>query len=144
MRGLTPEQLAAVLEHERGHVVGRHHLALAAAQAFHSVFRRLPLARHGREQTALLLEMVADDCALRRHSGEALATAMYEMAAARTPKGAFAARRADGTDPPSASARSSPVPSPCVLGDRGHRGRVGSAAATARRVPPSARLIGSA
>lgn len=91
VRELTGEQLGAVLEHERGHIAGRHHLALAAAEAFHSVFRRLPLARHGRQQTALLLEMAADDRALRRHSGEALATAMYEMAAARTPKGAFAA-----------------------------------------------------
>ncbi|WP_327726998.1 M56 family metallopeptidase [Streptomyces sp. NBC_00487] len=91
VRELTPEQLAAVLEHERAHIAGRHHLALAAAEAFHSVFRRLPLARHAREQTALLLEMVADDRALRTHSGGALATAMYEMAAARTPKSAFAA-----------------------------------------------------
>jgi hypothetical protein len=61
------------------------------AEAFHSVFRRLPLARHAREQTALLLETVADDRALRRHSSAAPATAMYEMAAARTPRGAFAA-----------------------------------------------------
>ncbi|MEU0164148.1 M56 family metallopeptidase [Streptomyces iakyrus] len=91
VRELTPEQLAAVLEHEQAHIVGRHHLALAAVEAFHSVFRRLPLARHAREQTALLLEMIADDRALRGHSDEALATAMYEMAAARTPKGAFAA-----------------------------------------------------
>ncbi|ALV33534.1 M56 family metallopeptidase [Streptomyces sp. CdTB01] len=91
VRELTPEQLGAVLEHERGHIAGRHHLVLAAVQAFHSVFRLLPLARHAREQTALLLEMVADDRALRRHSSEALATAMYEMAAARTPKDAFAA-----------------------------------------------------
>lgn len=91
VRELTPEQLGAVLAHEQGHIVGRHHLVLAAAEAYQSVFRGLPLARHAREQTALLLEMVADDRALRRHSGEVLATAMYEMAAARTPKGAFAA-----------------------------------------------------
>ncbi|TLS41552.1 M56 family metallopeptidase [Streptomyces montanus] len=91
VRELTPEQLAAVLEHEQAHILGRHHLTLAAVEAFYSVFRRLPLARHAREQTALLLEMVADDRALRGHSDEALATAMYEMAAARTPKGAFAA-----------------------------------------------------
>jgi hypothetical protein len=51
----------------------------------------VPLARHAREQTALLLEMIADDRALRSHSHEVLATAMYEMAAARTPKGALAA-----------------------------------------------------
>ncbi|MFC4467663.1 M56 family metallopeptidase [Streptomyces xiangluensis] len=90
-RELSAEQLAAVLEHEQAHIVGRHHLFLAAVEAFHSVFRWLPLARHTREQTALLLEMAADDRALRSHSHEALATAMYEMAAARTPKGALAA-----------------------------------------------------
>ncbi|MFG2029013.1 M56 family metallopeptidase [Streptomyces sp. NPDC048825] len=90
-RELSTEQLAAVLEHEQAHIVGRHHLFLAAVEAFHSVFRWLPLARHAREQTALLLEMAADDRALRNHSHEALATAMYEMATARTPKGALAA-----------------------------------------------------
>lgn len=91
VRRLTPEQLGAVLEHEQAHIAGRHHLVLAAVEAFYSVFRWLPLARHAREQTALLLEMIADDRALRSHSHEALATAMYEMAAARTPKGALAA-----------------------------------------------------
>lgn len=91
VRRLTPEQLGAVLEHERAHVAGRHHLVLAAAEAFHSVFRWVPLARHAREQTALLLEMVADDRALRSHSDEVLATAMYEMAASRPPEGALAA-----------------------------------------------------
>ncbi|MDH6522247.1 M56 family metallopeptidase [Streptomyces sp. SAI-090] len=91
VRKLTPEQLGAVLEHEQAHIAGRHHLVLAAMEAFHSVFRWVPLARHAREQTALLLEMIADDRALRRHSDDVLATAMYEMAAARTPKGALAA-----------------------------------------------------
>lgn len=66
-------------------------MVLAGVEAFHSVFRWLPLARHAREQTALLLEMVADDRALRTQSREVLATAMYEMAAARAPRGAFAA-----------------------------------------------------
>ncbi|WP_406433457.1 M56 family metallopeptidase [Streptomyces sp. NBC_01589] len=88
---LTPEQLDAVLKHERAHITGHHHLALAAAEAFHSVFRWLPLARHAREQTALLLEMAADDRALRSHSHEVLATAIYQMASAHTPKDAFAA-----------------------------------------------------
>ncbi|WP_033314599.1 M56 family metallopeptidase [Streptomyces iakyrus] len=91
VRHLTPEQLGAVLEHEQAHIAGRHHLVLATVEAFYSVFRWVPLARHAREQTALLLEMIADDRALRSHSHEALATAMYEMASARTPKGALAA-----------------------------------------------------
>lgn len=91
MRQLTPEQLGAVLQHEQGHIKGRHHLPLAAMEAFCSVFRWVPLARHAKEQTALLLEMIADDRALRSHSHEVLATVMYEMAAACTPKGALAA-----------------------------------------------------
>ncbi|WP_330346904.1 M56 family metallopeptidase [Streptomyces sp. NBC_00582] len=91
VRRLTPQQLDAVLDHEQAHIAGRHHLVLAAAEAFHAVFRWVPLARHVREQTALLVEMIADDRALRRHSRDVLATAMYEMAAARAPKGALAA-----------------------------------------------------
>lgn len=92
LRLLSAGQLAAVLEHERAHIAGRHHLALAAAQAFARVFRWVPLARHANEQTAILLEMIADDQALRHHPREALATAMYEMAAAKAaPQGAFAA-----------------------------------------------------
>ncbi|MDO0930694.1 M56 family metallopeptidase [Streptomyces sp. DG2A-72] len=91
LRLLSPGQLDAVLEHERSHIAGRHHLALAATEAFARVFRRLPLAHHAREQTAVLLEMIADDRALRRQSREVLASAMYEMAAAKAaPAGAFA------------------------------------------------------
>ncbi|MEU3750175.1 MULTISPECIES: M56 family metallopeptidase [Streptomyces] len=91
VRLLTEEQLDAVLEHERAHVVGRHHLLIAAAEAFATVFPWLPLARRAREEMAVLLEMLADDRALRSHSHEVLATAMYEMAAGQAPKGAFGA-----------------------------------------------------
>lgn len=91
LRLLTADQLDAVLQHERAHVAGRHHLVLAAARAFATVFGWIPLARHMREQTLLLLEMVADDRALRRHPRQVLASAMYELAAARPPQGAFAA-----------------------------------------------------
>jgi hypothetical protein len=91
LRVLSDAQLDAVLDHERAHIAGRHHLAVAAAEAFARAFRWLPLARAAREQTAVLLEMAADDRALRRHPRETLATALYEMAAGRTPRGAFAA-----------------------------------------------------
>ncbi|MET9350779.1 M56 family metallopeptidase [Streptomyces termitum] len=91
VRLLSPRQLDAVVEHERAHVAGRHHLPLAAAEGFAALFRRLPLARHVRGQVALLLEMSADDRALRRHPDAVLATAMYAMAAGRAPEGAFGA-----------------------------------------------------
>lgn len=88
---LTGQQLAAVLEHERAHIAGRHHLLSAAAGAFSTTFRGLPLARLVRTEVPLLLEMAADDRALRRCSRDALATALYAVASGQTPHRAFAA-----------------------------------------------------
>lgn len=88
---LTEPQLAAALRHERAHIVGRHHVLVAAARAYASVFPRLPLARLGGEAVPLLLEMAADDRAMRGSSREALATALYTLAVGRAPREAFAA-----------------------------------------------------
>ncbi|MEU0042779.1 M56 family metallopeptidase [Streptomyces werraensis] len=90
LRLLSAEQLDAVLAHERAHIEGRHHLVLAASEAFARVFGLLPLARHAKVQTAVLLEMIADDQALRRQPREVLAAAMCEMAAGSAPAGAMA------------------------------------------------------
>jgi Zn-dependent protease with chaperone function len=88
---LTDAQLAAALAHERAHITGRHHLLVAAAEAFAAVFPRLPLARHGGAAVPLLLEMTADDRALRRCTRDALATALYALASGQAPRVAFAA-----------------------------------------------------
>ncbi|WP_329117731.1 M56 family metallopeptidase [Streptomyces sp. NBC_01353] len=88
---LTKAQLAAALAHERAHITGRHHLLVAAAEAFAAVFPRLPLARHGGTAVPLLLEMTADDRALRRCTRDALATALYALASGQAPREAFAA-----------------------------------------------------
>ncbi|GGN27109.1 M56 family metallopeptidase [Streptomyces fuscichromogenes] len=88
---LTEEQLLAVLEHERAHITGRHHVLKIFVDAFSRAFRGLPLARQGKEQTNLLLEMIADDRALRMYSREALATAMCEVASGRAPQAALGA-----------------------------------------------------
>lgn len=88
---LTEEQLRAVLEHERAHVVGRHHLVKIQVDAFARAFRGLPLGRHAKEETNLLLEMIADDRAVRHHSRRLLATAMVEVAAGRAPEVALGA-----------------------------------------------------
>jgi Zn-dependent protease with chaperone function len=88
---LSEVQLRAVLEHERAHLQGRHHLLHVLVDAFSRAFRGLPLARHAKEQTGLLVEMIADDRALRFHPREALATAMCEVAAGRTPQAALGA-----------------------------------------------------
>ncbi|WP_225801079.1 M56 family metallopeptidase [Streptomyces sp. NK15101] len=91
VHALTPAQLAAALAHERAHIAGRHHLLVAAADAFATVFPHLPLARYGGPAVPLLLEMAADDRALRRCTRDALATALYALASGRAPRSAFAA-----------------------------------------------------
>ena len=88
---LSEEQLRAVLDHERAHIAGRHHLLKVCVDAFSRAFRGLPLARHAKEQTFLLLEMIADDRALRFHPREVLASAMYEVAAGHAPQAALGA-----------------------------------------------------
>jgi len=65
---LSPDELAAVLAHERAHLSGRHHLALAAAAGLDRAFGFVPLFRVAREQTAVLVEMLADDRAPARRS----------------------------------------------------------------------------
>ena len=88
---LSESQLKAVLEHERAHIAGRHHLLKVLVDAFSRAFPGLPLARHAKEQTNLLLEMIADDRALRLHPRETLAAAIYEVAAGRAPRAALGA-----------------------------------------------------
>ncbi|GGS40911.1 membrane protein [Streptomyces sp. JS01] len=88
---LTGAELEAVVEHERAHVLGRHHLVLSLAHALSWAFPGLPLARQLRKQAPLLLEMVADDHALRRFPRTTLATAMFTMASGEAPQGALAA-----------------------------------------------------
>lgn len=91
VRSLTPAGLRAVLAHERAHLRGRHHVVVAASEAFARAFRVLPLARAARTRTAELLEMVCDDRALRTASATALARAIGEVAAGSSPRSAFAA-----------------------------------------------------
>ncbi|MEV3982682.1 M56 family metallopeptidase [Nonomuraea sp. NPDC049758] len=78
---LAPAELRAVLEHERAHARGRHHLALLPFVALSHAFSWLPAARTAREAVAVLLEMIADDHARRLHGELPLARALVRMAA---------------------------------------------------------------
>ncbi|MFE6056403.1 M56 family metallopeptidase [Kitasatospora sp. NPDC056446] len=85
LRLLDERQLAAAVAHEHGHIRGRHHLFRLPADTFALLLGRLPLARLGRSEVALLLEMAADDAALARVSRGELASALCAMATAPTP-----------------------------------------------------------
>ncbi|MFF3111281.1 M56 family metallopeptidase [Kitasatospora sp. NPDC057904] len=80
-------QLAAAVAHEREHIRGRHHLLRLPADAFALLLGRLPLARLGRAEVALLLEMAADDAALARVSRSELASALCALATSPAPPG---------------------------------------------------------
>ncbi|MBA3741617.1 M56 family metallopeptidase [Sporichthya sp.] len=58
---LGPDELAAVLAHERAHLRGRHHLVLAGAAALAGTMPLMPGLRWAQAEQARLLEMIADD-----------------------------------------------------------------------------------
>lgn len=69
---LTQEELAAVVAHERTHLLQRHHLLTMAFDAWYRALPWLPTTRYGREAVLELTEMLADDGALGVHSRDDL------------------------------------------------------------------------
>jgi Zn-dependent protease with chaperone function len=82
LAALTPDQLHAVLAHERAHLCFRHHLGVALATALARAFPRVSLLTQAQSQLAVLAEMAADDTAARRHRPEDLAAALVILASA--------------------------------------------------------------
>jgi Peptidase family M48 len=94
---LDQAELAAVLAHERAHLRARHDLVLLPFCALDRAFPRSRLVRRVHATVALLVEMLADDQALRQRPARELATALLRVGvsgAGRAPCGALAA--ADG------------------------------------------------
>ncbi|CAM4105079.1 heat shock protein HtpX [Mycobacterium basiliense] len=69
---LDERQLAAVLAHEYAHLASRHHDLLMALRAMAASLPRLPLFAAAADVVADLLELCADDVAVRRHGKTAL------------------------------------------------------------------------
>lgn len=85
LRALTPQQVAAVLEHERAHLRGRHHLALTLGEILARAFPRVPLFQQARTEIARLIELLADDLAARRHPRAQIAAALVGLATGKAP-----------------------------------------------------------
>lgn len=81
LAALPAEELAAVMAHERAHLAGRHHLVLAAAHGLAATFTAVPLLRVAAPQIAVLVEMLADDRALRETEGLTVAAALLRLGA---------------------------------------------------------------
>ena len=76
---LSDRQLAAVLAHERAHLDERHHVLVALSRGAAAVLPRVRLFREGARAITRLIEMRADDVALRSHTGTALAGALLTL-----------------------------------------------------------------
>jgi Zn-dependent protease with chaperone function len=85
LAALDADQLDAVLAHERAHLRGRHHLVLAGAQGLQRAFPVLPCFRLAPLALARLVEMLADDEAVRRHPRLTIATALVALADSTAP-----------------------------------------------------------
>jgi Zn-dependent protease with chaperone function len=91
---LDDHELAAVLAHERAHLRERHDLVLLPFSALLRAFRWAAVARQAQRAVALLVEMHADDRALRHRPARELATALLRVGAAgggAVPSGGLAA-----------------------------------------------------
>jgi len=99
---LAPAELAAVLAHERAHLRARHDLVLIPFTSLRRTFPRSRVITQAHRTVALLVEMMADDRALRVRGllARELATALLRFGTAGTactPAGALAAAEGELT-----------------------------------------------
>ncbi|WP_294178639.1 M56 family metallopeptidase [uncultured Schumannella sp.] len=80
---LSPDELSAVIAHERAHVEQRHDLLLLAFRAWRSALPWFPIAVRAEAEVAVLVEILADNRARQSTSDEVLARAILTVADAR-------------------------------------------------------------
>ncbi|MFJ6077894.1 M56 family metallopeptidase [Pseudarthrobacter sp. NPDC092419] len=80
MAALEPAELRAVLIHENAHLSQRHHLLLWAFAAWRQALPWLPTTRLAQESVSSLIEMLADDAALKTEGKAALIKAIAIVA----------------------------------------------------------------
>ncbi|WP_062540169.1 M56 family metallopeptidase, partial [Mycobacterium celatum] len=91
LTSLTDAEVAAILSHERAHLRARHDLVLEAFTAVRAAFPRIVRSTSALNSVQLLVELLADDAAVRVVGRTPLARALVACASGRTPSGALAA-----------------------------------------------------
>lgn len=89
MTALGPDEIEAVLAHERSHLRARHDLVLEAFTVLHRAFPRWVASGRARTEVEVLVEVLADRSAVRQVDRRSLLTALLALSAARTPAGAL-------------------------------------------------------
>jgi Zn-dependent protease with chaperone function len=77
---LSPDELSAVIAHERAHLEQRHDILLVAFRAWRSALPWFPIAARAAEEVDVLVELLADDGARRVVSDGTLARAIAAVA----------------------------------------------------------------
>jgi Zn-dependent protease with chaperone function len=88
---LADAEVTAILTHERAHLRARHDLVLEAFAAVHAAFPRLVRSANALRAVQLLVELLADDAAVRATGRTPLARALVACASGQAPSGALAA-----------------------------------------------------
>ncbi|MEO8814572.1 MAG: M56 family metallopeptidase [Mycobacterium sp.] len=91
LTALTETEVAAVLGHECAHLRARHDLVLEAFTAAHTAFPRVVRSATALDAVRLLVELLADDAAVRVAGAPPLARALVTCASGAAPVGALAA-----------------------------------------------------
>ncbi|MGA5465470.1 M56 family metallopeptidase [Mycobacterium sp. NPDC050041] len=91
LTSLAGDEIAAILTHERAHLRARHDLVLEMFTAVHAAFPRFVRSGSALDAVRLLIELLADDAAVRTAGPTPLARALVACASGRTPSGALAA-----------------------------------------------------
>jgi Zn-dependent protease with chaperone function len=91
LAALSEPELVAILRHERAHLRARHDLVLEAFTAVHTAFPRFVRSASALRAVRLLIELLADDAAVRTTGPRPLARALVTCACGPTPAGALAA-----------------------------------------------------
>ncbi|MCV7259052.1 M56 family metallopeptidase [Mycobacterium shimoidei] len=91
LASLTDAEIAAILSHERAHLRARHDLVLEGFTAVRAAFPRFVRSTSALNSVRLLVELLADDAAVRVVGRTPLARALVACASGRTPAGALAA-----------------------------------------------------
>jgi Zn-dependent protease with chaperone function len=88
---LSNGEMSAILSHERAHLRARHDLVLEMFTAVHAAFPRFVRSGSALDAVRLLIELLADDAAVRAAGPTPLARALVACASSHTPSGALAA-----------------------------------------------------
>ncbi|MET0694584.1 MAG: M56 family metallopeptidase, partial [Propionibacteriaceae bacterium] len=91
LAALGPDEVRAVVEHESAHVRARHDLVLDTFTALHRAFPIAVRSELPAEQCRLLVEMLADDAAVRSVGRAPLARAMVALSGSAVPDGGLGA-----------------------------------------------------